>query len=407
MRRSDFRPGTRVWALTLTLVSLLAWGGWVVQDDCHPYRDLGCGKSTDHFSHMNTGRLFMKVGIDIWRKPLRDNGRPLTPAERAALPADLQRANPADIGGTFPGWPADKPFVSSWNFNPRFHPPGDMVLTAPVALLYSFTDLSFSGANLLLILLFLGYAHIPIYLLLRGMSGRPRLAPAGLLVGSFVYLTVIHWALEGFYESIAIAPLLLSARALVRDRGLQAIAWFSLAASLHFRALFFAPLALCGLYLVIRRRQWGTWTRRDWGLVAVTAALSAAVLGPFALLWSHLQDIPVTTSISPDAEGFSVVGILPFLVILAVGAAAFASARAWLDLVVLGWLAVLLLSLHEAYEWDMLMLLAWLIAPHSPSVRRIARVQDARIFVVLGISAFVFHTSLTPGWLAQLQRAAG
>lgn len=407
MNRASVRPGTRLFALTLTLISLLAWSGWELQNDCHPYRDLSCGKSTDHFSHMNTGRLFMKVGIDIWREPLNAHGRPLTTAERDALPADLKQANPADISSTFDGWPADKPFTSSWNFNPRFHPPGDMVLTAPVALLYSFTDLSFSTANLLLILLFLGYAHIPIYLLLRGMGGRPRLAPAGLLVAAFVYLTVVHWALEGFYESIAIAPLVLSARALVRDRGLHAIAWFSLAASLHFRALFFAPLALCGLYLLVRGRQWRGWTHRDYGVVAATGALAAAVLVPFALLWPHLQDIPVTTSISPSAKGFTLLGILPFLVILAVGAGAFLSARAWLDLAVLGWLAVMLLALHEAYYWDMLMLLAWLMAPHAPAVRRIARVQDARIFVVLGISAFVFHTSLTPEWLAQLHRAAG
>jgi hypothetical protein len=407
MNRTDLRPGTRLWAATLTLVSLLVWGGWELRNDCHPFRDLSCGKSTDHFSHMNTGRLFMKVGIDIWREPLNSHGRPLTDAERAALPADLQRANPADIGGTFDGWPADKPFVSSWSFNPRFHPPGDMVLTAPVALLYSFTDLSFSGANLLLILLFLGYAHIPIYLLLRGIGGRPRLAPAGLLVAAFVYLTVVHWALDGFYESIAIAPLVLSALALVRDLGLQAIACFSHRAILHFRAVFFAPLALCGLYLVVKGRQWRAWTRRDHGLLAVTAALSVAVLGPFALLWPHLQDIPVTTSISPSADGFSLLGVLPFVVVVVVGAAAFASARAWLDLAVLGWLTVMLLSLHEAYYWDMLTLLAWLMAPHAPAVRRIARVQDARIFVVLGISAFVFHTSLTPEWLAQLRQVAG
>jgi hypothetical protein len=407
MTRASFRPGTRLFALTLTLVSLLAWGSWEARNDCHPYRDLSCGKSTDHFSHMNTGRLFMKVGIDIWREPLNAHGRQLTDAERAALPADLRQANPADIGGTFEGWPADKPFTSSWNFNPRFHPPGDMVLTAPVALLYSFTDLSFSDANLLLILLFLGYAHIPIYLLLRGIGGRPRLGPAGLLVGAFVYLTVVHWALEGFYESVAIAPLVLSARALVRDRGLQAIAWFSLAASLHFRALFFAPLALCGLYLVVRGRQWRSWGRRDLGLVGVTAVLALAVLGPFALLWPHLQDIPITTSISPSTDGFSVVGILPFVVTVAVGAAAFVSARPWLDLAVLCWHAGMLLALHEAYYWDMLTLLAWLMAPHAPAVRRIGRVQEARVFVVLAISAFVFHTSLTPEWLAQLHRAAG
>src|SRR5206468_1945585 len=126
--------------------------------------------------HMNTGRMFMRVGVDIWRRPLRDNGRPLTDAERAALPADLRHDRLLSHARTFDGWPSDKPFLSSWSFRPRLHPPGDMLLTAPVALLYSYTSLSFSDANLLLILLFLVYVHVPVYLVLRrrGPPIQPR-----------------------------------------------------------------------------------------------------------------------------------------------------------------------------------------------------------------------------------------
>lgn len=395
-------PGSAMFALTLTLVSLLAWWTWALQQTCHPFHDLSCGNYTDHFSHMNTGRLFTKVGIDIWRKPLRDNGRPLTDAERAALPADLKKVNPIDIGGTFPGWPADKPFVSSWNFNPRFHPPGDMLLTAPVALLYSFTSLSFSGANLLLILLFLLYVHIPIYLLFRRWGTTRARAPAGLLIGTFVYLGLIHWALEGFYEGLLVAPLLLCARALWCRRGATALLWFSVAGVLHFRALFLAPWAAYAVYLLVTQREWRTWGRSGLAGFGLTCLCAAAAIIPFILVWPFLRTIPVSVAVNPTVPNFHVVNLIPFLVVLALGAAAFVTARAWLDLAVVSWLGLMCVLLHEAYYWDMLTLLAWLLAPIAARTERLTRVRDGRILVVLGLSALVFHTTLTPDWLSSL-----
>ena len=399
---SRLRPGSSGFALALTVLSLLAWWTWALQQTCHPFHDLSCGIYTDHFSHMNTGRLFTEVGIDIWRKPLRENGRPLTDAERAALPADVQKVNPIDIGGTFPGWPADKPFVSSWNFNPRFHPPGDMLLTAPVALLYSFTHLSFSGANLLLILLFLLYVHIPIYLVFRHWGTTRARAPAGLLVGSFVYLVLIHWALEGFYEGLLVAPLLLCARALWRKRGATALLWFSGASVLHFRALFLAPWAAYAVYLVVTQREWRTWGPSGWVGFGLTCLCAAAAIIPFILVWPYLQTIPVSVAVNPTVPNFHVVNLIPFLVVLALGAAAFITARAWLDLAVVSWLGLMCVLLHEAYYWDILTLLAWLLAPIAAGMERLTRVRDGRILVVLSLSALVFHTTLTPEWLSSL-----
>jgi len=388
-------------ALALTVLSLLVWWTWALQQTCHPFHDLSCGTYTDHFSHMNTGRLFTEVGADIWRKPLRDSGRPLTPQEIAALPDDVRLADPGDLR-TFPGWPASKPFYSSWTINPRLHPPGDMLLTAPVALLYSFTSLSLSGANLLLILLFLLYVHIPIYLLFREWRPSRARAPAGMLAAAIIYLELVHWALEGFYEGLVVAPLLLCARAVHRRDGTRGLFWFSLAALLHFRAFFFAPWAVYALYLVASQQEWRRWGRRGAALATGAAVLAAASLAPFALLWSTLHRMPVSNPLNPAEAGFHVFKIAPLVVVLVVAGAAFALSRSWLDLAVLTWLELVVLQLHEALPWDMLTLLAWLAAPILALESRIPVVRDARLFAVLCLSVLVFHNTLTPDWFTKV-----
>lgn len=287
-------------ALTLTVASLVVWSSWyLLLGPTQPYGDLSNGNYTDHFSHMNTARLFTHAGTAIWTMPLQDSAVPLTPEQRAALPADL---TPEGGQGypvfTVPGWPVDKPFVSSWSTYPRFHPPGDMVLTAPVALLYSFTDLSFSGANRLLILSFLALTHISIYVLLRSWHPFAGMRPVGFLVLFIGYLEVVHWSLEGFYEGLLITPLVLSARYLAQRRGLQAIAMFTLAAVLHVRAYLFAPLAIYGASLVVRHRQWRTWSRREIDLAGVTGVLATISLGVFSMISPWLRE---TNKANPSA----------------------------------------------------------------------------------------------------------
>ena len=377
---------------------MLFWTSVALQQTCHPYRDLSCGGYTDHFSHMNTARLFTEVGPAIWRQPLGEHGRPLTPAEVRALPDDLRSAA-AEGMQTFEGWPADKPFVSSWNHNPRFHPPGDLLLTAPVALLYSATGLDFTGANTALIVLFMAYVHVPVLLVLRGAL-RPGRTGIGLLAGLLVYAELVHWALEGFYEGLLVAPLLLCARALHRGDGMAGLLWFSAAASLHFRAYFFAPWALYGLFLVLRRGQFRG--RRAAALAVGTVVLSLASLVPFALLWPSLRALPVTSRVNPSAPDVTIADLVPLLLVVVVAAVALAGARAWLDLAVLGWVTLMLLSVREAYAWDLLSLLCWLVAPVTAGVLHPERVRQARMLVLLSVSVLVFGNNLAPAWLSQV-----
>jgi hypothetical protein len=77
-------------ALTLTVASLIAWSSWyLLLGPTHPYGDLSNGNYTDHFSHMNTARLFTHAGTAIWTMPMQDSAVTLTPEQRVALPADL------------------------------------------------------------------------------------------------------------------------------------------------------------------------------------------------------------------------------------------------------------------------------------------------------------------------------
>src|ERR1700758_5267618 len=78
-------------ALVVTLTSLLLCLGLrAVIVPCHPFGDLSGGGFSDHFSHMNAARLFCRVGLDIWRRPIKSQLPEVTPEEKSRLPADLQ-----------------------------------------------------------------------------------------------------------------------------------------------------------------------------------------------------------------------------------------------------------------------------------------------------------------------------
>jgi hypothetical protein len=243
-------------ALAVVLVSFAGWACWyVAHRNAHPFGDLSRGSFTDHFSHMNAARLFARVGADIWRRPIGEQGRPLSVGEASQLPADLRPyANEAEMRW-IEGWPASKPFFSSWVGFPRFYPPGDLLLVAPLSAAYHFTSLSFSAVNRLLILYFLLLAHVSLYFALRNFSlGRDAwLGPIGLF---FVYTELIHWSLEGFYDVAMVGPLVLCAGFLVAKRGLAALLAYCAAAFIHFRALIFAPFAAYAVYLIFQERPW-------------------------------------------------------------------------------------------------------------------------------------------------------
>jgi hypothetical protein len=356
---------------------------------------------------MDTARLFTYAGVNIWRKPLADEGRPLTPDELAALPQDIQTIThlptPGVIAYSIPGWPKDKPFLSSWSGYPRFHPPGDLLLTAPIAALYSFTNLSLSGANRLLILLFIIFAHVSIYLLFRSALAGKEVRAVGFLALFLAYGEIIHWTLEGFYEAATIAPLILCAKYLYERRAAEALLCFGVALMLHFRALYFVPYAGYALFLIVRDRQWQTWTVKHYVELALAGVLTAISGFVFVTLWPYLKTLPINNPVSIQAPAINTHAVITFVIVMTLVCGVLAFARSWLDVVLGVWLTILLFFFHQAFPWDILTLLAWLGAPIALRVgMRTTLVRDARLVAVGFIAFFIFMNSLWPIWITKI-----
>lgn len=353
---------------------------------------------------MNTTRLFPRVGLDLYRRPIRDHGHALSRAEQLALPRDIAaRPNNCEVWGV-DGWPKDKPLVASWTHRPRMHPPGDLILLAPAALAYHFTSLTFSGANKLIILLFLLYAHVAVYVVLDGALPRKDRGPKdfkiGLVPTLFIYSEIIHWTLEGFYEAAVIAPLILCARFLVAKKHLPAVAMFCVAAFIHFRAFFFAPWVAFAAFSIVADREWRSWTRRDIPPVVSSIFFGGAALGVYAILWPTLRDLPLENAVLNFQH--PVPGKLTgFLLVAAAVLAVLIYSRAWLDIAILVWMSIVLMTLREAYEWNLLSMLAWLGAPPSNAGAKSNYVQYARMSFLMFVAVVALREAVVPTWLLQ------
>jgi hypothetical protein len=382
------------------LLSLMLWTAWELRRDCHhAYHDLSCGQFTDHFSHMNAARIFPRIGTDIWRRSFKSMFRALSPEEVARLPVHIRAEDEPDVRWV-PGWEIGKPLAASWSHNPRLYPPGDMLLVAPVALLYHHTGLGFAQATVILIILFLAYAHLAIYAALS--SNWPRVPLLALLL---LYLEIIHWTLEGFYDAAAVFPLLLCAIFLRQRKGLAATVAFVAAVFIHFRALFFLPWGVCAALTVLRGRQWRHWRLPGYLALAGSVLMGVASAVPFLLLWPTLQNLPNVNPISlriahPDRA------VLASVAVVAIAAAViFFWNKSWLDLALLGWFCFMLVLLREAYAWHLLLPMTWLGAPvmhaqsSKPRLHSTWAVHDARILMLLCMGVFVFKANPLPMWL--------
>jgi hypothetical protein len=377
----DLRAQARKRALIATAISLVCFLAWnQFRTFKHPWGDLSSGNYTDHFSHMNAARAFPRVGLDIWRKPAVELTRPATPQEEAAWPADVHPGGKW-TGGTYvmEGWPADKPWVTSWGKIPRLYPPGDMLLVAPVALAYHFSGLSLTEANRWLFALLLLYAHLGIFLILESLLlSTPRSSPLLYPLGLTTCVLMVVWSLQGFYDAAAIAPLLLCARYLQQRRGLAALVAFTVAAFIHFRSFFLAPWAVYAVWIFVRDGQWRGLRARDFFAAGAGGLCAFASLGVFALVSPVLAKQQINNSLNltvPHAAA-----LLAFAAVVAVATFLLSRARAWIDLAVLGWLTLMMFFVKEAHEWHIVIPLAWVVAPVESS--RPGLVRTARMLVI-------------------------
>ena len=396
-------------ALLITLASFCLWASWDLlrsPSKTHAFGDRANGYFTDHFSHMNTTRLLPRAGLAIWQRPIKQMFPEYTAAERAALPEDVRGG--ASYVGTYkvPGWPMDKPLMSSWTHAPRNYPPGELLLFAPIAAVYHYTKLSFTWANRILILMCIAFTHAALYLFIRQYLEQPAGDGAiGFAALFVVYGAAIAWTLQGFYDMAAVAPLLVCGTMLERRRGVEAITAFCAAAFIHYRSFFLAPLVIYAAYLVVRERQWRGWGRSQRIMAGASVALSALSLYPFYLLWPWLHTAAMNNAINVWGPAVNKPAVFAFLIAWTLAAIALAWAMAWLDLAVLAWFAVMFTGLRETFPWHVLVPMAWLGVPViAPDVRRLARARAVRLAFFLFVAVWVFRNPLMPTWMRALFR---
>ncbi len=390
------RPSMR--ALLLVALSFVGWGSWALVSPYQaPYGGLS-GRFSDHISHMNAARLFALCGTCVWEQPAEEFLRRYTEEERRQLPEELRpymtEKSPLYV---VPGGSLDKPLLLNWPMFPRPYPPGALLLSAPVALAYHFTPLSFSGAGRLLVLNYLLYAHLGLFFVLRWlMSGSAQPLALGLLGGFLLYSETIRWALEGFYDVALLAPLALCGHFLFQRRGLAALVSYCVAAFIHYRAFLFAPLSLYALYLLLREGKREPWGVREWVAMGAVAVLGGASLQTFGLVAPSLSLFPLTNPLrNPETHG-----LLHLLVGGGLAAVALLYARAWLDLALLGWMGMMLARIYQTQAWHALSLLLWMALPVWTSrSERVPMVRDVRLAVVWMMAVLVYKQTLLPARL--------
>src|ERR1700693_2939175 len=99
---NQVRLSPRRWAVCMTVVSFVGWSSWeLLRPPVNPLMDWS-RKYTDHFSHMNAARLFLRFGDEIWRKPLIELLPRPTAQQYALLPGDAKVCR--DCPFIAPGW---------------------------------------------------------------------------------------------------------------------------------------------------------------------------------------------------------------------------------------------------------------------------------------------------------------
>jgi hypothetical protein len=400
---NELTPARR--AKGIVIVSLVLWTAWVFfGPKKHPFGDLSNGNYTDHLSNMNCARVFPRVGIDLWRKPVSEMFPELTPEERARLPDDVW-AGASETGGIYkvPGWPEKKPLATSWSHQPRLYPPGEILLFAPISLIYHYTPLPAWWANRCALFICVLAAHAAFYLLLAAyLTGGNGCQAPSLIALFIVYSISINWSLQGFYDMAAVVPLLLCGKYTLESRRVDALLAYSASVAIHYRAFIFAPISLWAIFGILRNREWINWNRAEWFKIAVALGLTAASLSTFVIVWPVISRGPINNPVNLWAASGQNSLLSVNVVVFAAAMLAFAWRRDFFDCVILMAFALYLVSVRDVRPWHILVPLAWVglpvLVPGGSEPRYFAFVRDVRLVVLLLASTTVFENPLLT-WL--------
>jgi hypothetical protein len=214
------------------------------------------------------------------------------------------------------------------------------------------------------------------------------------LIGVLYAMVALHFSLNGFYDSAYVAAAVLGLRASRKGDRTSSLFLLSVAGFLHFRALFYVPVAirdLCGLgprkaRRALRPRQW----------VSLTAALVLACSSAWTFLvtWKFLPDTAAVNLAMEEHFGWGGA--------LVVGAATLGAATylfrtgerlAGLNV---GWAVALTLGLPASRAWHSLALYPLLLLASTKGRKR-----EVLLLWTLTVSSIAFRYLPNPRWLAR------
>jgi hypothetical protein len=390
---------------------------------------------SDHYSHTGTTVLFLERGMDVYRRPVGAHCQP-SPGRRDWRHRQHRRVlsrkwdvNPIDLclrktqnGGRS----KSRPLVINWQRFPRPYPPGVMLYFLPEALLWDHTGASFHTINRVSIVKLLVVGHLAWMVLVLLLAGlRPR--GVAWVVMALGYSQLIYWSLVGIYDGVAILFLLLCLLALQRQRGSLAILALSAACFLHFRALWYLPLLVPGILLVIHKRElrsslgghgknsagWGRLRIPNPVVLLGAAALFAATAYVFWILWPALKSFPSRNPVDYRKFALESPIFMSYLVPTVGLAMLLAWRRLWLGLGLMVWMTVFFLRTPQIMTWHVLFMLPMLALPAltapAPSGSQDRR-QEHSFFVLVWYfvgAAIVFKATLWPAWIASVVKRLG
>jgi hypothetical protein len=412
MRKSaQSRLGSREKAFLVVFVSFCVWSGWeLLRPMSHPFGDLSDGNYTDHISHMNSARVFPHIGFAIWRRPINQIFPEASGEDYLRLPDDV-KVGASKTGGiyTVPGWRKDKPLAINWSNRPRNYPPGDLVLFAPVALLYHYTALPAKWTNRLAIVCCILFAHIAFYIfILFNFVEQTKETPPPTLFFILFYSTSLNWALEGFYDCAATVPIFICGGCLARKRGVDALLAYCVGAFIHYRTFFLAPLVVCAAFIILRERQWLTWRRSEWIKAILSFLFAFAALFPFLSLWPWISSASTYNPINFWGGNLDMATLIAFLIVLGSVGAFYSISAAWFDVFCVFWFVIMFTNVREVYKWHMLIPMAWaglpVRIPGQQNVANVIAIRDLRLFVILYLTVVIYQSTLLPQWLDMVVR---
>ncbi len=381
-------------ALVLSLVVLLVPGS--------PTASIG-RFATDHYSHYCSSILAWDRGLAVYTTPVRLVCAKSSAESRAfAERLQLDPENVCDL----PERAGERPLVINWSDMPRPYPPGALLYAAPEAVLYAHTDLSVRTINRLTIIKHLLAGHLLVYVLLAMLFGgeddedRRRWRSVAFFIAPFVYFTVVPYAMAGFYDSIAIVCVCWGIERLRRDEAAGALGFLSLAAFLHFRAIWYVPLGVVALAR-LRKTPWRT--PRGIAVVAGSAVLLAVTAVSLALVSPYLTLFPPNNPILASTLGNLTPAQLDIIAVVVVIAGYLAWARQWLLVVQTSWIVLVIALTVQAQRWHPMFLLPLLVIARWK--RASGPTIVAIVLLIIGIARIVYNSTAMPGvFLGELLR---